>query len=618
MIAVSRVRFVCSIFVASLVIDITFSTVAANEFALTVIDQVLVGQLASPTGSPVPLWPPRGTSGEGMDANSAPTLPPTSSATKLKTIIKVDQLLTPDSEVVGTLEKEMGGFGHEMWRGTPRSLIDNLLPQLPIAIRSPTLRDLARRLLLSMSIVPPRDASDFEGKSLIAMRVEQLQAMGLIGAAAELISAAPTRDTDPDLLRAKVDNLFLFNDLGGACDVVRRQGNRLIEEYWQRSLVFCQALEGDVDGAVLGASLLAEDGDVDDPVFFALVDVLTNGRSVSVDSLTQPTPLHLAMLRTANIQIPSDALDRGSPALLRSIGLSPNAVRELRLDAAEWAAVLGAIPPGRLGQVYAGADFEVGELDNALSIADSQRNSRGRALLYQAAVLQSVPMAKAAVLQQAWRLAREDKIYPLAVRLYEPLILETPALSGLGWFAADAARALFALHHPAAAQPWLNLLRQETLRDSEAKRAADAFWSILEVTSGSKITFLDSETFFSWQSALRELSPESAIARTTLALAIFEALGYDIDPEYWRSLLNTIRRPTASTPDPVLRRTLREASENGRIGETVLLGLLVLGREGLDGVDPWHLHDVLAALRKVGLETEARSIALEAMLAAGL
>ena len=618
MIAVSHVRFVYGAFAVALVLDIAFGAVVADELALTVVDEVLVAQQASPKGTPVPLWPPRGTSGGKVGSGGLPIAAPPISATSSATTITVDQLSTPDSEVVGTLDTEMGGFGLEMWRGTPRSLIDKLLPRLPIAIRSPTMRDLARRLLLSTATVPPRDGIESGRKSLIAMRVEQLQAMGLIGAAAELMSVAPTRDTDPDLLRAKVDNLFLFNDLGGACNVVRRQGNRLVEGYWQRSLVFCQALEGDVDGAALGANLLAEGGDVDDPAFFALVDVLTNGRNVTVDSLTQPTPLHLAMLRTANIHIPPNALDRGSPALLRAIGISPNAVRELRLDAAEWAAVMGAVPPGRLGQVYAGADFEVSELDNALSAADAQRNSRGRALLYQAAVVQNVPMAKAAVLQQAWRLAREDHIYPLAVRLYEPLILETPALSGLGWFAADAARALFALHRSVAAQPWLSLLRQETLRDPDAKRAADALWAIIEVASGSNVAALESATFYAWQSALRELSPEGADARTTLGLAMFEALGYDVDPEYWRSLLGSISSSSASAPDPVLRRTLREASENGRIGETVLLGLLALGQEGTEGADPWHLHDVLVALRKVDLESEARSLALEAMLAAGL
>ena len=103
--------------------------------------------------------PSRGTSGGKAGSSKPPIASPPGSATLSTATITVDQLSTPDSEVVGTLERDMGGFGQEMWRGTPRSLIDNLLPQLPIAIRSPTMRDLARRLLLSTSIVavcPPR------------------------------------------------------------------------------------------------------------------------------------------------------------------------------------------------------------------------------------------------------------------------------------------------------------------------------------------------------------------------------------------------------------------------------------------------------------------------------
>ncbi len=615
MITVFHVKCAFGAVAASVVLLFVSGPASASDQALAGVGGIEIAQQANPAGSPVPLWPPRRTA--GSKASGTGGLPASAPAASAQTIT-VDQLTTPDSETVGTLEREMGGLGLDMWRGTPRALIDSLLPQLPIAIRSPTMRDLARRLLLSTAIAPPRDGPKSVEKSLIAMRVEKLQAMGLIGAAAELISAAPTRDSDPDLLRAKVDNLLLFNDLGGACNVVRRQGNRLVEGYWQRALVFCQALEGNVDGAALGANLLAEGGDIDDPAFFALIDVLTNGRSVTVDSLANPTPLHLAMLRTANMHIPANALDRDSPALLRAIGISPNAASDLRLDAAEWAAVMGAVRPGRLGQVYAGAQFEPTELDNALSFAEAQRNSRGRALLYQAAVDQNVPMAKAAVLQQAWQLAREDNLYSLAVRLYEPMILETPPLSGLGWFAADAARALFALRRPVAAQPWITLLRQEILRDPDARRAADALWPIIEVAGESGTATLDAASFSAWQAAQREIEPESANARIALGLAMFEALGYEVNSESWHTLLNEITPSTKSVPSAALRRAVREASEAGQVGETVLLVLLVLGRSGLQGADIWQLHDLLVALRTIGLETEARALALEAMLAAGL
>ena len=69
--------------------------------------------------------------------------------------IQVEGLSEIDPNSVGSLSVENGGFGEDMWLGTPRSLIESLLPQLPVAIRSPVLRDLQRRLLLSGAVMPP-------------------------------------------------------------------------------------------------------------------------------------------------------------------------------------------------------------------------------------------------------------------------------------------------------------------------------------------------------------------------------------------------------------------------------------------------------------------------------
>ena len=111
MIAVSHVRFVYGAFAVALVLDIAFGAVVADELALTVVDEVLVAQQASPKGTPVPLWPPRGTSGGNVGSGGLPIAAPPISATSSTTTITVDQLSTPDSEVVGTLDTEMGGFG---------------------------------------------------------------------------------------------------------------------------------------------------------------------------------------------------------------------------------------------------------------------------------------------------------------------------------------------------------------------------------------------------------------------------------------------------------------------------------------------------------------------------
>src|SRR3546814_7670350 len=94
-----------------------------------------------------------------------------------------------------------------MWQGTPRAVLETLLPQLPTRVRSPAMRNLEERLLLSTAVAPrPAEGADIATKSLMAMRVGRLQAMGAVEKAAELLAAAPARNSDPGLARLAVDN----------------------------------------------------------------------------------------------------------------------------------------------------------------------------------------------------------------------------------------------------------------------------------------------------------------------------------------------------------------------------------------------------------------------------
>jgi hypothetical protein len=63
---------------------------------------------------------------------------------------------------------------------------------------------------------------------------------------------------------------------------------------------------------------------------------------------------------------------------------------------------------------------------------------------------------------------------------------------------------------------------------------------------------------------------------------------------------------------------LADAAAAGRRGETVLLALLNLGEGGPGVVSPIVLSRILRSLREVGLTNEARSLAFEAIVAAGI
>lgn len=538
--------------------------------------------------------------------------------------IQVQTLGTIDPDAVGILDQWNGGFAAGMWAGTPRGTIRRLIAGIPDDQRSPVTRSLTDRLLLTAAALPPVAEGEPKDQkpSVLALRAGKLQAMGLVDRARALIVASPLRARDPELIRQLVENRLLSNDLGGACGDAKDEAGNQVSTFWQRMTIFCQILAGENEAAQLGANVLAETPGFEDKAFLALVDALTQGRTVEIESLPSPDALHLAMLRSANLPVPTDAVDHAKPDVLRAIGISPNTDLDLRLRAAEEAALAGAIGIARLAQIYMSISFSETELNTALSTAASNWTPRGRALLYRAARMQTVPTAKAAVIQKAFELGRADGQLLLLVRLYRDMLKGIPVSADLAWFAGEAAKGLLALGERAAARPWLTLLRERQHRDQEARAARDRLWALAILAGDDRYSVDDAAGMSAWLAALRSREPEAtrdrAYDRAGFALVLMQAVGYAVPEDYWQQLLHPGGRSPALNPPPAFVPAMENAVRAGRLGETVLLSILMIGGEGTLGADPTLLRDVISALRSVGLEQEGRTLALEAALANGL
>jgi hypothetical protein len=115
------------------------------------------------------------------------------------------------------------------------------------------------------------------------------------------------------------------------------------------------------------------------------------------------------------------------------------------------------------------------------------------------------------------------------------------------------------------------------------------------------------------------VAPDDLARHRVLLRVLFQALGTS-DSLAWTELIGTSPPVVGGqpAPDAALLYALSEASEFGRLGETVLLALVALGEAGPGGSDPLVLHEVVAALARVGLEDEARMLAIEAAVAGGV
>jgi len=584
-------------------------------------------------------------------------------ATTGNEVVQVGTLDEIDPSSIGLLDPGAGGLGTEMWRGSDRSRIELLLPRLPMGTLSATMQGLSRRLLLSAANVP-------DGKpvapSFVGLRVERLAAGGQTASVNQLLRLVPARLADPAFARAEMDGLLLGGDRAKFCTQVDGLVGEDPDSYWLKGLAFCKALEGEIEAVELAVELLRDSGETSDEAFFTLADALTGQPDVTLASLIDPTPLQLAMLRAAKLPLPADAVPGARPGILGAEATWANADIAVRLEAAEKAEAAGVINARALAQIYAGIEFSDEELTDWANFADLKEGPRAHALLYQAATIESDPQKRAKALVMAWRRTARDGGFGTMARVTSDAVRTLVPGDELVWASADIIRALIAVGDYQTATRWFELVRQIALAprplpivvdDAEtsektntttnplmgamptlaavkpapppppppARPTEAAALAVLETWPLMQLADFDGKLPWStpvvsawWPGLVKKHGKIAAAERGALLFTLFDSLGYSTGDDLWNPLLQGPLTVTSYLPSPALSRALAVSANEGRVGETVLLALLALGDVGPAGADPSTLQDVIVALRFVGLDVEARLIAIEAALGRGL
>lgn len=518
--------------------------------------------------------------------------------------VEVETLKVPDQPWVGLLDRSQGGFGIDMWNSTDLALIERVLPSLPMGTPSPAMQDLARRLLLSDARAPLGEGT---GRNLLAIRIERLAAGGETEAANQLIELAATRESDPALARAEVDGLLLAGDNAGACALIGNAVRDDDDPFWLKGLTFCRALRDERATARLAVDLLRELGETGDEAFFMLVRALTGDETARIESLIEASPLHLAMMRAANIPIPADAVPGAPPAVLRAIAAAPNAAPEVRLDAAERAARAGVLPAETVARIYSGLEFEPAAVERAIKIAERVSGAWANAILYRFGRGRTEAVGRAEVVQAFMRRARKRGGYVTAARINAPTMRQLEPSAELDFAIPEVVPALLVVGEVEAALAW----------HARADAAvATALWPLMQIARGPAAMPLEAGAPRAWWLARADLPATERTANAALVFTLLEALGYEIAADDWAPLLDGQLTVETYSPSPALSRALRRAAAAGAVGETVLMALLALGEPGPVGSNATTLGAVIEALGAVGLEAEARAIALEAVLGA--
>ena len=366
-------------------------------------------------------------------------------------------------------------------------------------------------------------------------------------------------------------------DAGGEASGLAKRATFLIPAY-------CAALSGD-HGAARQALDVARDNGVD--VTFAARAIGGRGQ--------RPPPradvLDYLFLKLGQGSARADFASKATPELLFLLAHDDEASAELRLAAAERAASLNVIDGETLASVYSDAAPKLPK--------SAQSPGALRAKLFAALESQTSERIRAESIDALLASSKDAKIeIPMAQALAK----------ASGGFAQDTQSANFAETGVRVAALAGDDQTAWDLTESAGDRVRS--WQLLLVTtdplSERARTALDSGVDIALKAGL----PGPLLQRLVTAL---DALGEEVPIPLWDLAAKAPQPDDGYLPATGILSALKEAADKGEIGRTILLAAAAFGPDGPQGAHMIALGDGLRALKRVGLDAEARRLAFEAL-----
>lgn len=494
------------------------------------------------------------------------------------------------------------GLPYDVWQGLDLPAVEKLMTEIELPPRSPALAATWRRLLTAPS-APLAGASE---EMRDALSLEALYRSGWTADMADVLARAQNRSS-PLAQIFELRQLLADRDAKAACATQRELAKRKSE--LPRPLRvetvlaggYCAAIAGNPAAAGLTADLAREEGAAP-PVTLELLDAVALGRKPAL-----PANARLSVLDWKLVQmVAPDAtppLDRIEPAVLTSLANDPNAPPKARIAAAEAASRAFAITPDQLAEAWrraAGArsDPEAAANDPLLR----------RAALFQSAETERTPQRKARQLRALLDDARRAGLYVPAARAVERTTFDLTITPEIGWFAETAIEVALLAGRFDEVRRIAGLQGLDRPDEPLASwlALADIADPALQGRRGQSLTALE-------HLALRGRFTPDLLHRL---VTVLDALDYNVPIPLWDAA-NRNPQPTGGyLPGTGVLSELQDASKKKQLGRTVLLAMRTLGPSGPDQANILSLGDAIRALKRAGLEAEARRVGLEALFIA--
>jgi len=491
------------------------------------------------------------------------------------------------TEQVGLIDITEGGLPARSMAGLSPSLARKMLSRNRGQILSRWGHILLRRALVSRLDAPAgMNAADFAG-----LRAALLVRMGEVEAARALVQDVDVDNYTAILTNAAFDAYVGTGDFTGICPVMIRRHATRDDARWEAANDICSAARGDGRAALARLDKALRDDAMSD------VDVLLaqryagavgqSRRAVTIewDKVDSMNPWRYSLAVSLGLKPPEKLVDlaerryAGAAALAPALGLAD---RGLAADhAAGWGILSSAAMVDLYSQIHASQDIE-GPL------------SERAETLRKAYVLRD-PAARATAMQEIWSSAPGETQRHSRMVLTAMAAARLPVDAALADQAGDLIASMLAAGLDRNAVRWAKVLRGGSLG-----------WALLAVGAPAGSVEIDSRLVGSFVSDYGSVESRKS-AFLVAALAGLGRIDAETRAEYEKSLGLDLGRGSRWTS------YLDRAADLGRPAMVAMLAGLGMQGSGWDRMTARHLYHIVSALRRVGLEAEARMIAAEAV-----
>ena len=523
----------------------------------------------------------------------------------------------------------------ELWRGITVPDVEQLMAGLTIPPRSAALHDLWRRLIIAKGAEPTggKTATHF-----LALRLAALYRSGLledleIATASAVPAASTATDGTPKVGEEPTGDLVLavqrakaqlgLGQREAACASARSaryQGEvpRPVAQDALLLIAYCAAAEGNAAAASLTADLAREQR-MEAPLAFAVIDHLAGSTDAAGDKMAKgpatfkpaiPKDISLIdyrFLELAKAHAGVRLLERAEPALIAALARETAADPRTRIEAAEDAARIHALDAASLAAAYRAVALPANGADPLTARLEAPMK---RAALAQAIAAEQTPERKARLMQA---LLQEARAHTLYVPVAQGLGTELKALrqtGDLAFFAETAVEIALAGADYATAVSWSVF---GSASAAGARGDGLMHWMTLIDIAGAKAYVpRGSGLRLTEELAVKGKFPPEMLHRL---VTVLDALEYDIPIPLWDAASRTPQPAKGYLPETGVLPRLKAAAGERKFALTVLLAMQALGPDGAEGAHMLALGDAIRALKRAGLEEDARRLGFEALFA---